>query len=133
MPEFPVPTEARLETLLREAFEFMPGPDMVRLREIEARLLRTTRRPAARRATLPWWAILLLAGGAATAAWWAGEQYVEQKRAAVRLNEESAGSAPKAGHERPAAGAKHRQTAPEPSGAAQGDNEDPIIYKREAP
>ena len=80
MARFSVPSEAGLEALLREAFEFMPGPDRVRLREIEARLLRAAQRPAARHTTMPWWAILLLAGGTAAAAWWAGEYLEHQNR-----------------------------------------------------
>jgi len=133
MAGFPVPPEARLEALLREAFEFMPGPDMARLAEIEQRLLRAAQRPAApRRAMLPWWAILLLAGGAATAAWWAGEILTEQNDAPDRYTIEPEASAGEAGAERrqdPASPLERKAEAASPP----TDDQSRIIYERETP
>jgi hypothetical protein len=132
MTRFPLPPEARLEALLGEAFEFMPGPDMVRLGEIETRLLRTARRSAARRAALPWWAILLLAGGAATAAWWAGEHFIERNNAGIRSSENAvSGDSP----DRPRAADETGHgtgVTPRPDAAPVGEDRR-IIYEREAP
>lgn len=126
MARFPVPSEARLEALLREAYEFMPGPDMNRLGEIETRLLRAVRRPARPgRAALPWWAILLLAGGAATAAWWAGERFIGGE--SVRDTDTTVAEPDRARSAAPG-GKEHGREAPAPDGV-----KDRILYEREAP
>ena len=74
MNRFPLPSDDRLEQLLRDSFESMPGPDMRRLEQLERKLLRTGSTPAKSRVnTLPWWIVLLLGGGIAAATWWAGD------------------------------------------------------------
>ena len=77
MTRFPVPGDRRLEQLIRESFDFLPGPDMARLGNIEANLshhLKGEKRGTAA-STLPWWIVLLLTAGFAAAAWWAGERW----------------------------------------------------------
>jgi len=133
MARFPVPEEARLETLLREAYEFMPGPDMNRLEEIEARLLRAARRPTRPpRAGLPWWAILLLIGGAATAAWWAGERFGERGVMSIPSGNDAPETAgeplPGSPPARAEPGAIERTGETETTG-----DEKRIIYERETP
>lgn len=118
-----MPSEQRLEQLLCEAWEFMPGPDMARLAEIESRLLHGTRRPARRRAALPWWAILLLAGGTATAAWWVGEIFTERKRAPERYEVEGMIE------QEPSPPVNRRTPADTPA----ADDGSRIIYERETP
>lgn len=123
MVRHPTPSEPRLEELLCEAWEVMPGPDMARIAEIESRLMQAARRPAARRrSALPWWAILLLAGGAATAAWWAGEIFIEQERAPERYEVEG-----RIEREPPPV---NRRT---PADAPAADDGSRIIYERETP
>jgi hypothetical protein len=117
-----MPSEQQLERLLREAWEFTPGPEASRLADIESRLLQARRRPAARR-RLPWWAILLLAGGAATAAWWAGKIFTEQKRAPERYRVEDRIEG------EPSAPANRRTPADAPT----TDDGSRIIYERETP
>jgi len=133
MSGFPPPSEAGLESLLREAFEFMPGPDMERLAGIEAVLLRASRRPApVRRVVLPWWALLLLAGGTAAAAWWAGEKWSEQNNPDVRSSPDTelrATPEPVA----PAPPTRVEAGTPEEHGPAQNRGDSRIIYEREAP
>jgi len=75
MSKYPLPSDARLEHLIRESFDQMPGPQMARLEQIEQRLQTTlSRQPSCNKANkTPWWIVLLLTGGIATAAWWAGE------------------------------------------------------------
>jgi hypothetical protein len=132
MPRFALPPDAQFEALLREAYDFMPGPDMARLAEIESRLLRGARRPVPRRrVSPPWWALLLLAGGAATAAWWAGERWLEPR---AKLREQPAiepGAEPGAA---PPARQSFGDRPPDRSGAGTGqvqDQRSPIIDRRE--
>ncbi len=77
MNKYPIPSDERLEQLICESFECMPGPDMQRLHQLEQRLARI---PAPyhrgeKPNTLPWWIVLLAAGSFAAAAWWAGEKW----------------------------------------------------------
>ena len=103
MSKFPLPADDRLENLIRESFEYTPGPDMCRLEQLENRLARTTR-PRRPVNTLPWWIVLLLAGGFAAAAWWAGEKWIEissepltvPSPAEPSLNEDRRGNTPNA-------------------------------------
>lgn len=80
MSNFPLPVDEVLERLIRESFEYTPGPDMRRLEHLEKRLFRAVS-PQSRRPvnTLPWWIVLLLAGGFAAAAWWAGNILTETR------------------------------------------------------
>jgi len=75
MSKYPLPSDTRLEHLIRESFDQIPGPQMARLEQIEQRLQTTlSRQPSCSKANkTPWWLVLLLTGGIATAAWWAGE------------------------------------------------------------
>ena len=75
---FPVPAEARMETLIAVSYKAMPAADRQSLMRIEERLLYKlkTRRPEQKSNKIPWWIVLLLAGGLATAAWWVGEQWL---------------------------------------------------------
>ena len=134
MSGFPLPPESRLEALLGEAFEFMPGPDMQRLAEIEARVLRGARGPAkSRRAGLPWWALLLLAGGTATAAWWAAERLGERNVRDARSGAEMGIVVPGADAVPPGS-RKSTLAPPEAEAAAEEKQRDTrIIYEREAP
>jgi hypothetical protein len=133
MRSSPVPSEERLQRLIFEAHENLPGPDRVRLQQLETHLQRQAARRATRRQPVraPWWLILLLAGGAATAAWWAAQ----------RLQPEPPGPAP----DRPAV---RRTPAAPPGSASSGERtpparagrpaagnrpDSPIIDKREGP
>lgn len=122
MSRFPPPPEARLEQLLHEAFEFMPGPDMARLREVEQRVLRALPRRR-QSAAAPWWLVLLLAGGAAAAAYVASEHFRPLERSTVRmhgpLQTEPATTAPAAAEPVPGPAPRSEPTR--------------IIDKREAP
>lgn len=80
MSRFPLPSEHRLEELIRESFELSAGPDMSRLNQLEQRLIRKLPAPQTRKKmnTLPWWFVLLLTGGLAAATWWAGERIMNR-------------------------------------------------------
>lgn len=75
MNKYPLPSDQRLELLIREAFEQMPGPDMRRVNQVQSRLARTaaTSKPFKKPNTLPWWIVLVLTGGLVAAAWWVGD------------------------------------------------------------
>lgn len=123
MARFPVPDKDRLGRLIFEAHEYLPGPDMARLRELEERLNRKAFRQTRRRMPrAPWWVILLLAGGAATAAWWSLEQLREPQ--------------PAPGGERPVQETGMNPAAEQHTGdAASGDGKSvsdaPVIYRRQ--
>lgn len=87
MSRFVVPSEPRLEQLIGEAYDLMPGPDMTRLAQIEGKLSRylKTEKRISRLSKLPWWIVLLLVGGFASAAWWAGENWLHKRTAPVPL------------------------------------------------
>ena len=77
---FPVPDEARMETLIAASYEAMPVADRQSLMRIEERLPHRlkTRRPEQKSNKIAWWIVLLLAAGFATAAWWAGGQWFKE-------------------------------------------------------
>jgi len=76
---FSLPTEAEIENLIMQVYEFMPNPDQSRLSLIENKVLLKARRnkPKNKLNKTPWWIVLLLVGGFATAAWWVGELFVD--------------------------------------------------------
>lgn len=131
MAKFPVPDEERLQHLIFDAHEYMPGPDMAHLTRIEQRLSRhlKTGKSASGLNKTPWWVVLLLAGGLATAAWWAAERGTEKGhsppvekdkvsddiKASGRDTDTSSGAAEQSGEQGP-----HEE------------DDSPVIYRREA-
>ena len=130
MSKFPVPAEDRLEQLIRESFDFMPGPDMARLAQIGDKL---SRYPAPEKRVsavnrLAWWIVLLLAGGFATAAWWSGGPWFKKTGPAATVKTDAA-----AQQARPTG---PEQVIPAPdlqdkSNQRQDTGESPLIYQRE--
>lgn len=130
MSRFPLPADDRLEIMIRESFDSMPGPDMRRLEQLESRLARTTtqnKRPGVN--TLPWWIILILMGGFATASWWVANRTfndhgdeqaamtdIPEQRAAVEQNN-GGNSDPLPGESSPAGQSEEQKS--------------PVIYTRE--
>lgn len=123
MAERPVPEEARLGRLIFEAHEYLPGPDMARLQQLEEHLDRqaTRRRRSGKKIGRSWWLALFLIGGAAAAAWWGGwipERPAQQTAPAQRPGVKQPRAAPE----------KKSLTA---TGGGQGEDDSPVIYQRE--
>ena len=79
MNNYPLPSDERLEGLIKEAYETVSGPEMARIYQLEERLIRRlpARKLSSRVNNIPWWIVLLVTGGMVTAAWWAGEYFTE--------------------------------------------------------
>lgn len=123
MTDRPLPGEERLGRLIHEAYEYMPGPDMSRLYQLQNRLHRQVyghRVRAARR--LPWWITLLLVSGAAAAAWWGGVTLLHRRGA------EPAPRPPAPATEAPRDHNGGTRAAPDSS---QKKDDSPVIYQRE--
>jgi len=130
MNRFPLPSDDRLEQLLRDSFESMPGPDMRRLEQLERKLLRTGSAPAKSRVnTLPWWIVLLLGGGIAAATWWAGDMILGNNNRVPVMQRESgqiqAVDAPADSALPPAVALESQQTE------GTTERESPVIYQSE--
>jgi len=71
MNKYPVPGDDRLEILIKEAYDYMPGSEMARIYQLEERFGHYLRaeKPRSAMNKIPWWIVLLLTGGIATAAW----------------------------------------------------------------
>jgi hypothetical protein len=127
---FPVPEESRLAQLIKEAHDFLPGPDMARLEQIEGRLagqLKPGKRAGGPN-RLPWWIVLLLVSGFAAAAWWTGVQWLGGEpapsgapRQSLEKQSETAKPAPD----------KARELHDE-AGEAEEEESSPVIYQRES-
>ncbi|MEX2353033.1 MAG: hypothetical protein WD709_02510 [Gammaproteobacteria bacterium] len=135
MSKYRLPSDARLEQLIRESFEHMPGPQMTRLDQIEKRLKPAmSRQPAGRKVNkTPWWIVLLLTGSFAAAAWWAGELF--QSDSAVDKQTESHESSIFGGDGRTGAEGQppaSDETAPQQQQEPEYGRESPIIYQRES-
>lgn len=130
MNRLPLPSDEQLAHLIRDAFEFMPGPDMPRLEQLERRLLRAAPSSASRRVnTLPWWIVLLLAGGFAAATWWAGEILQDDLTTLERLQ-------PRSGSRPADTGSAVMEQVPPVDNTVDPEQPDaqeetPIIYQRE--
>jgi len=125
MARFPVPDEERLGRLIFEAHEYLPGPDMARLRELEERLNRKAVRRAPRRIPrAPWWLILLLAGGVATAAWWSLDRLRDRPAAGPpRILPQESGMKPAEGNRGGGGESGAQKTQPA--------TDSPVIYRRQ--
>jgi cytoskeletal protein RodZ len=134
MSKYPLPSDDRLEQLIRESFEHMPGPQMARLEQIEQRLKpamskRTTDRTVNK---MPWWAVLLLTGGFAAAAWWAGERIMDRNNGTEEdsifnvIEHQSPDVNEMNTENTDSADSQHQQSMPAP------ENESPVIYQRES-
>ncbi len=95
MDRFLLPSDDRLEQLLRESFESMPGPDMRRLEQRERKIVRTGVSTKRQVNTLPWWIVLLLGGSIVVAAWWVTD-IQSSKNSEVPLIEQQSGRLPSA-------------------------------------
>ncbi len=130
MNRFSLPSDDRLEQLLRDSFESMPGPDMRRLDQLERKLVRTGVSTGKRQVnTLPWWIVLLLGGGIAAATWWAGDMILGNSNRVTVMQRQSgqiqAVDVP-ADSASPAADALESQQT---EGAT--EKESPVIYQSE--
>jgi len=130
MNRFPLPSDERLEQLLRDSFELMPGPDMRRLEQLERKLVRTGSTPAKSRVnTLPWWIVLILGGGIAAATWWAGDMILGNNNRLPVMQRESgqiqAVDAPVESTPPPANALESQQTE------GTTERESPVIYQSE--
>lgn len=128
---FPVPSEARLPELIREAYEAMPGPDSGRITAIGIRLaqqLPATR--ASRARAWPWWLIPLLLTGAVAAAWWAGGRWFggPERMAVEDKGKPAAGPTLDHPDDPDAESESGRRTEGQ---APYGDKPSPLIYQRE--
>ena len=131
---FPVPDEARMETLIAASYEAMPVADRQSLMRIEERLLHKlkTRRPEQKSNKIAWWIVLLLAAGFATAAWWTGEKWSGKPETQPAREEKYLSE-----------GVRMKEHASEPSGSdlkpdkeiqennSFEDKKSPVIYQRE--
>jgi len=130
MNRFPLPSDERLEQLLRDSYESMPGPDMRRLDLLERKLVRTGVSTGKRQVnTLPWWIVLLLGGGIAAASWWAADIIFVKNDGASEIQMENVRIQPV---DAPADGVSSGATVPErqqTEGAT--ERESPVIYQSE--
>jgi hypothetical protein len=129
MNRFPLPSDDRLEQLLRDSFESMPGPDMRRIELLERKLVRTGSTPAKNRVnTLPWWIVLLLGGGIAAATWWVGDIILDNNARPV-IPQESGLIVPA---DQPVDAATSTADDPQVQQNAEATNrESPVIYQSE--
>lgn len=74
---FPLPAEGRIESLIAESFDRMPGPEPARIARAGDRLpLRAPPLPLRSGLNrLPWWIVVMALAGSAAAAWYAGETW----------------------------------------------------------
>jgi len=127
MTRRPAPDAEELPTLIRTAFDALPGPDEERLAAIGERLERQLAMPRRRRRIRWPWLWLLLAGGAVAAAWWAGEMmpgYEEPVAPARPAMEREADATIRKNEERSEVIGDTDRTSP-------GEQESPVIYRRE--
>ncbi len=75
MNNYPLPSDERLEDVIKEAFETSPGPEMAHIYRLEERLIRRLPSVKARPGVnkTPWWIVLVLSAGMASAAWMVSE------------------------------------------------------------
>jgi len=135
MSKYPLPSDTRLEHLIRESFDQMPGPQMARLEQVEQRLQSSlSRQPSCNKANkTPWWIVLLLTGGFAAAAWWAGELFQPDSAVDTQTDSDERSifggddTTDKEGYP-PASD----ETAPQQELEQDFGRESPIIYQRES-